>query len=110
MFGKRAARIFARLGLSDAEDDRYALRKTFSSRLYSAGVSDWLRKAILGHRQEGVVNRHYTQQKLRLLKDTMDAVDYGIRVAFDERRGHPVITGCDLAALEAVDVELKLDD
>jgi integrase len=58
IFGKRVRSLFHRLGLADAEEDIYALRKTFASRLHAAGVPDSIRKPILGHKQKDIINRH----------------------------------------------------
>lgn len=110
VFGKRIRTIFRRLDLADAEEDIYALRKTFSSRLQSAGAPDSVRKAILGHKQRDILNRHYTQENLALLKEAVDSVDFGLRFEMDSRRGHPVLTGCALATSAPIDVELQLDE
>ena len=109
-YGKRVRLVFDQLDIRDPEEDLYALRKTFSSRLQDAGVQDSLRKAILGHAQPDILNRHYTQENLALLKQAIDSVDLGMRVEMDAERGHPVIVGCDLPRAPEIDVDLKLDD
>ena len=110
VFGKRVRTVFGRLDLTDAEEDLYALRKTFSSRPHSANETDSIRKAILGHKHGDILNRHYTQENLPLLKKAIDSVDLGLRVEMDHVRGFPVLVGCDLEAEPPIDVEMKLDE
>jgi hypothetical protein len=56
-----------------------------------------------------VINRHYTQANLELMKSYLDRIDLGLVVEFDQRYRFPVIRGCALLAEESLRVSLALD-
>ncbi len=96
-FGKHLRLVFSRLGVADFDEDFYALRKTLLSNLSDAEVPDNQRKAIAGHRQQDIINRHYTAHRTKKIKASLDRIDHGLTVEFSAEHGFPVIRGCDLA-------------
>ena len=88
--------VWKHLGLSDASEDCYALRKTLQSLLDRQGVSEGRRQALAGHRNGATINRHYTAVHMRSLKVDVDRVGYRIEVSHSDRHGHPVILRCGI--------------
>ncbi len=95
-FGKRRRLIFEHLGIRDAQEDFYAGRMTVATELLALGAPNHVRQSILGHEHDSVINRHYTQANLHLIKGFLDQIDLGLTVEFDKRHGFPVIRGCSL--------------
>lgn len=109
-FSKALNLIFKHLDLGDFDEDFYALRKTLSSSLNAAQVSEGQRQAIAGHTHGKTINRHYTAFHTRDLKVAIDKADFRIEIADDPRRGFPVIASCGLAPGESLKVEVTLGD
>lgn len=109
-YGKRRKTLWAHLGITDWNEDGYALRHTFLTALDVVEASDSIRQAIAGHEQGEVINRHYTRTNLRKLKSYMDRLDFGIEIDEDDRRGYPVIRRCSLDDNRAVKVAARLFD
>lgn len=107
IFGKRVANLFRSLGIKDWNEDLYALRKTLSTALSMAGVADSKRQVIAGHSTGTILNIHYTSHQMESLKKVIDKVDFRLSIAWSQRHGFPVITGCDLAE-PMVDVAVAL--
>lgn len=108
IFGKRLGRVFAHLGLHDLDEDFYALRHTFITRLQLTGAPDGVRQAIVGHEQDTIINVHYTAANLRLFRNYMDRVNYRLTIAHNSAADLPVIVGCDLTEGHAIDVAVAL--
>ena len=107
-FGKQLKTLFTRLGIADWSEDFYALRKTLSSALDDAGVSESRRKAIAGHAGGSTLNKHYTKRNVSTLKSELEKFDAKVTVAYSEAHGHPIIEDCDLVAKPAAKVEVEL--
>nr|WP_241484025.1 integrase [Ruegeria sp. ANG-R] len=78
-FGKHLRRILDRLDLGDFDEDFYAMRKTLSSRLNSALVSDGQRQAIAGHTRAELLTRKEAGKKRS--PKTGDAMPRGLTQA-----------------------------
>lgn len=91
IFGKRIRTVLARLGIEDASQDFYALRKTFSSALWAASVSEDNVQKIIGHVSHTTVGRHYIYRDMARLKKLLDGADFGVRITQSRVRKHPVI-------------------
>lgn len=109
-FSKSLNRILERLGLKDFDEDLYAMRKTLSSMLRAADVTDGERQAIAGHKHGSILNRHYTAHYTRKLKDAVDKVELGLRIRFDPKRGFATIASCGLAGGTVYDVDVTLNE
>lgn len=109
IFGKRRRRIFEHIGIRDPHEDFYAGRMTVATELLALGAPDHIRQSVLGHEHGSVINRHYTQANLALIKGFLDRIDLGLIVEFDARLGFPVIRGCSLLKQAPVRVSLTLD-
>ncbi len=109
IFGKRRGRIFKHLGIRDPREDFYAGRMTVATELLALGAPDHVRQSILGHEHGSVINRHYTQANLELMKSFLDRIDLGLAIEVDARRGFPVIRGCTLLKEMPLRVNLTLD-
>lgn len=109
IFGKRRTRIFARLGLTDPREDFYAGRMTVSTQLLALGAPDKVRQSIIGHEHDTIINRHYTQANLALMKSYLDRIDLGLVIEHDSRYRFPVIRGCKLLKVRPLSVTLTLD-
>lgn len=107
-FGKALTRQLGHLELADFDEDLYAARKTLSSMLRSANVTDGQRQALAGHRAGSIINRHYTAHHTRDLKVAVDQADFKLEIVHSERHGHPVIKACGLAQLESFSVNVVL--
>jgi integrase len=110
LFGKSRGRIFEHLGIRDAKEDFYAGRMTTATELLALGAPDHVRQSILGHEHGSVINRHYTQANLELMKQYLDQIDLGLIVEHDRRYRFPVVRGCALLAEKALRVSLTLDE
>lgn len=108
IFGGRFTSVRKGLGILDEEEDFYALRRTFNSRLSALGVRDSDCSALLGHTQKDITNRHYTDKNLAQLKRHIDRVDYRFTIAMDSKRGHPVLADCRLDMRQRMRVSLTL--
>jgi hypothetical protein len=108
IFGKKRGRIFDHLGIRHDREDYFAARMTVSTALLAAGAPDFVRQAILGHEQNQIINRHYTEANLGLLKKYLDQIDLGLEIAMGPA-GFPVIVGCSLLQQKALEVMLQLD-
>ena len=82
---------------------------TVATELLALGASDHVRQSILGHEHDSVINRHYTQANLELMKSFLDRIDLGLAIEVDARRGFPVIRGCTLLKELPLRVNLTLD-
>ncbi|WP_245840994.1 site-specific integrase [Puniceibacterium sediminis] len=109
-FGKHFSRILVHLGLGDFDEDFYAMRKTLSSMLHSAKVSDGQRQAIAGHRHGSILNVHYTAHHSKDLKVAIDRADFQLTIGHSSRHGFPVIRKCSLGGLRSFAVEVTLND
>lgn len=110
-FGKHLRLVFSHLGVADFDEDFYALRKTLLSNLSDADVPDNQRKAIAGHRQPDIINRHYTAHRTKTIRASLDRIDHGLTVEFSADHGFPVIRGCDLGEdTELVTASAELDE
>jgi len=107
-FGKALTRQLGHLELADFDEDLYAARKTLSSMLRSADVTDGQRQALAGHRAGSILNRHYTAHRTRDLKAAVDKADFKLEIVHSARHGHPIIKGCGLAQLESFSVNVVL--
>jgi integrase len=107
-FGKQLKTLFTRLGIADWSEDFYALRKTLSSALDDAGVSESRRKAIAGHAGGSTLNKHYTKRNVSTLKSELEKFDVKVTVAYSDAHGHPIIEDCDLVVKPAAKVEVEL--
>ena len=83
---------------------------TVATELLALGAPDHVRQSILGHEHGSVINRHYTQANLELMKYYIDQIDLGLIVEFEGRYRFPVIRGCALLAEKALRVSLTLDE
>ena len=110
LFGKSRGRIFEHLGLRDAEEDFYAGRMTVATEFLALGAPDHVRQSILGHEHGSVINRHYTQANLELMKYYVDQIDLGLIVELRGRCRFPMIRGCALLEEKALRVSLTLDE
>ncbi|SEA50701.1 Phage integrase family protein [Rubrimonas cliftonensis] len=108
VFGKRLGRMLKHLGVKDLDEDFYALRHTFITRLQLAGAPDGLRQAIVGHEQDEIINANYTSANLRLFKQYMDRIDHRLEIGEHPRHGFPVIVGCGLTKGQAIDIAVSL--
>ena len=99
---------FGHLELADFDEDLYAARKTLSSMLRSADVTDGQRQALAGHKAGSILNRHYTAHHTRDLKAAVDKADFKLEIVHSARHRHPVIKGCGLAQLESFSVNVVL--
>jgi hypothetical protein len=70
-----------------------------ATELLALGAPDHVRQSILGHEHSSVINRHYTQANLELMKGFLDQIDLGLTVEFDKRYGFPVTRGCALVGV-----------
>ncbi len=109
IFGKRRTRIFARLGLTDPREDFYAGRMTVSTQLLALGAPDKVRQSIIGHEHDTIINRHYTESNVALMKRYLDRIDLGLVIEHDSRYRFPVIRGCKLLKVRPLSVTLTLD-
>ena len=109
LFGKHRRRIFEHIGILDRRKDFYAGRMTVATELLALGAPDHVRQSILGHEHGSVINRHYTQANLELMKSFLDRIDLGLAIEVDARRGFPVIRGCTLLKEMPLRVNLTLD-
>lgn len=109
-FGKHLRRILDHLGLGDFDEDFYAMRKTLSSMLNSAHVSDGQRQAIAGHRHGTILNIHYTAHHTKDLKDAVDKADFKLEISRRRQYGFPVIKSCNLASAAVLTVDVTLGD
>ena len=109
-FSKALNRILDACDLGDFDEDFYAMRKTLSSVLRSAGVEEGQRQAIAGHKTGTILNRHYTAHHSRDLKTAVDAADFQLFIEEDAIRGYPVIVSCGLVKGASYSVEVVLDD
>lgn len=50
---------------------------TVATELLALGAQDHVRQSILGHEHDSVINRHYTQANLHLIKSYLDQIDLG---------------------------------
>jgi hypothetical protein len=107
-FGKQRRRIYEHLGIRDPHEDFYAGRMTVATELLALGAQDHVRQSTLGHEHDSVINRHYTQATLDLIKSYLDQIDLGLIIEFDPRYGFPVIRGCSLLDHAPVRVSLTL--
>ena len=89
IFGKRRGRIFKHIGIRDPREDFYAGRMTVATELLALGASDHVREFILGHEHGSVINRHYTQANLELMKSFLDRINLGLAIEVNARRGFP---------------------
>ncbi|KDB02247.1 integrase [Defluviimonas sp. 20V17] len=109
-FGKHFRRLLENLGVGDSEEDFYALRKTLLSALDQANVPDAVRKAIAGHKQQDIINRHYTAQNAPKLRTALDLADYGLEIQHSERHGYPIIVGCSVGRERVFEASVELGD
>lgn len=109
-FGKHFRRILDHLGLGDFDEDFYAMRKTLSSMLRSADVTDGQRQAIAGHKHGTVLNIHYTAHNTKDLKAAIDKADFKIEIGRKRHYGFPVILRSNLARTDNLEVEVTLTD
>lgn len=109
-FSKSLNRILERLGLKDFDEDLYAMRKTLSSMLRAADVTDGERQAIAGHKHGSILNRHYTTHYTRKLKDAVDKAEFDLTIRFDPKLGFATIASCGLSGGTVYDVDVTLDD
>jgi integrase len=109
-FGKHFRRILDRLGLGDFDEDFYAMRKTLSSMLRSAEVTDGQRQAIAGHQHGNILNIHYTAHHTKDLKAAVDKADFNIEIGRRRQYGFPVILGSNLAQTDSLEVEITLTE
>lgn len=109
-FGKALTRTLGHLELADFDEDFYAMRKTLSSILRGANVTDGQRQAIAGHKSGSILNRHYTAHHTKDLKSAVDKADFKLEIVHSARHGHPVIAACGLAPLESFSVEVVLGE
>src|SRR5690606_40607776 len=79
-----------------------------SPRLQLVGAPDNVREAIAGYEHGSVINRHYTETNLALLKRFLDRIDYGIEVD-EDNRGFPVIRRRSLLDRQVVTVVARID-
>ena len=107
-FGDRMRTKLKTLKIFCHNEDIYAMRRTLSSKLLHGGVDTGVRQRILGHLEGTTVDAHYSDDGLRELKTILDAVDYGITVAYDAKLGFPVITGCGGSLLPPASIEVAL--
>jgi len=107
-FGKALTRKLGHLELADFDEDLYAARKTLSSMLRSADVSDGQRQALAGHKAGSILNRHYTAHHTKDLKAAVDKADFKLEIIYSARHGHPVVKGCGLVQLESFSVNVVL--
>lgn len=89
--------------------DFYAGRMTVSTQLLAAGAPDHVLESILGHEHNAIINRHYTEANLRLMKEFLDRIDLGLVIEFDARHRFPVIRKCALLKERPLAVTLTLD-
>ncbi|PSK87552.1 phage integrase family protein [Limimaricola soesokkakensis] len=109
-FSKAFYRILDHLDLRSFDEDIYALRKTLSSMLHSAGVAENERQAIAGHRRSNVINRCYTAHRTKDLKAAVDRAAFQLEIVMDARHGFPVIRSSGLAGTEPLLAEVILAD
>ncbi|WP_241963051.1 integrase [Thalassorhabdomicrobium marinisediminis] len=109
-FGKHLRRILDHLGLADFDEDFYASRKTLSSMLDKAGVSEGRRQAIAGHSQGTILNCHYTAHNVEQLKSALDEADFKLEISHNPKLGFPVIRKCHLAGQTMLDLEVTLSE
>ncbi len=109
IFGKRIGTVLTRLGIDDSSQDFYALRKTFSSALWAAGVSEDNVQKIIGHVSHTTVGKHYIYRDMARLKQLLDSADFGLRIIQSRVRKHPVIADCTLVPETIARVEVILD-
>lgn len=109
IFGGRFTSIRKGLEITDAAEDFYALRRTCNSRLTAAGVPHPDCQALLGHKHGDITNLHYTDRRLKELKQLIDRVNYHLDVAVSPAYGFPVIVACRLDERPRVWVEMVLD-
>nr|WP_175478956.1 site-specific integrase [Rubrimonas cliftonensis] len=110
IFGGRFTSIRKGLGILDENEDFYALRRTFNSRLAAQDVKDSDCAALLGHKQKDITNLHYTDREIRRLKTLVDMVNYHFEIAPNSEWGFPVLTGCRLDEREKVAVTVERYD
>ena len=110
IFGGRFTQIRKGLDIIDAEEDFYALRRTFNSRLTAAGVPLPDCQSLLGHRHGDITNLHYTDRRLKELKALVDRVDYHLEIVESEAHGFPIIVACRLDERTGVEIEIDIDD
>ena len=109
-YGKQRKTHWAHLGITDWNEDGYALRHTFLAALDLVEASDSVLQAIAGHEQGEVINRHYTETNIGKLKAYMDRLDFGIDIDEDDRRGYLAIRRCPLDDNRAIKVAARLFD
>jgi len=109
-FGKRLKTLYRHLDVADWNEDFYALRKTLSSALDDAGVSESRRQAIAGHSGGTMLNRYYTRQNVLTLKSDLEKFDLKLTTSYSEQHGYPIIAGCDLVAKPVAKVEVELSE
>jgi integrase len=109
-FGKAFKIMLGHLGLADFDEDFYAMRKTLSSMLRDADVTDGQRQALAGHKSGTIINRHYTAHNTKKLKQAVDKANFELDISNSDKHGHPIITGCSLGTSEPLAVEVVLND
>ncbi|WP_299816947.1 tyrosine-type recombinase/integrase [uncultured Jannaschia sp.] len=109
IFGGRIRTVLIGLGIDDTSQDFYALRKTFSSALWAAGVSEDNVQKIIGHVSHTTVGEHYIYRDMARLKQLLDSADFGLRIMQSRVRKHSVIADCTLMPETIARVEVILD-
>ncbi|MEC8668530.1 MAG: integrase [Pseudomonadota bacterium] len=109
-FSKAYYIILNHLDLGDADEDFYALRKTFHSLLRAADVADGQRQAIAGHRTGSIMNIHYTAHRTKELKEAVDKAEFALEIGFSEEHGFPIILSCGLSKGSPLFVDVTLAD
>ena len=109
IFGGRFTSIRKGLEIADAAEDFYALRRTCNSRLTAAGVPHPDCQALLGHKHGDITNLHYTDRRLKELKQLIDRINYHLEVAVSPLHDFPVIVACRLDERPRVWLEMSLD-
>jgi hypothetical protein len=82
---------------------------TVSTQLLALRAPDKVRQSIIRHEHDTIINRHYTQANLALMKSYLDRIDLGLVIEYDSRYRFPVIRGCTLLKVRPLSVTLALD-